>query len=329
MKAWTCAAVLLLLGNTACNRESSVTEFKEDSDATAKTKALSPLETILSAGLAMDFNEQAHSERKNWLAKNLLALAETKGSLDSSAAQPCQLELQEQGQTFVLVLNENSAYPLPTGRIVFCRSGKLGWAGQDRELLEKTLQAGATSQEIEKIAFYRVPIEVPNSFSSLNSLNEGAIVIFDGVAQSSRQNSLDVESVTTGLLLHELGQINEFRKTRQSQLKAAQDRLKAACKASSRGDNTPYASRLEGCRKSLGAISRPWKYAADQFVIDVLARKKYAQTLKPGELAKFFRVQTATGRDPLDAHPDGVERGIQFERNLDSVGLSRLTENTP
>jgi hypothetical protein len=321
VKFWTCLAALLLMGSTACNKDSSVTEFKEESDANAAAKNLSPLDTILNAGLAIDFLEQSHSERKSWLAKNLIALADANGALDNAPTQPCQLPFQEQGQTILLNLNEKSAYPLPNGRVLFCRDGKLAWAGQDASLREKVLAAGASSEEVDRVNFYRIPIDLPNSFASLNAKNEAVVVIFDGVAQTARQNSLDVESVITGVLLHEMGQINEQRKAKQAPLKAAQDRLKAACKARGKSDDSSYEQRIDVCRKSLGAVSRPWKYAADQFIVDVLARKKFPQTLRAADISMYFRGQSATGRDPLDAHPDGVERGIQFERNLERVGV--------
>jgi len=317
----TCLTALVFLGATACNKDSSVTEFKEDADASAVAKSLSPLETLLTAGLAMDFYEQTHTERKAWLVQNLLTLADSSGSLDATASQPCQIPLQEQGQTFTLALKEKSAYPLPTGRVVFCRDSRLAWAGQDASLREKVLAAGVFPEELEQVNFYRIPIDLPNSFASLNAKNEAVVVIFDGVAQTARQSSLDVESVITGVLLHELGQINEQRKTSQAPLKAAQDRLKAACRVRSKSDDSSYTQRLDVCRRSLGAVSRPWKYAADQFIVDVLARKKFPQTLRAADISKYFRGQPATGRDPLDAHPDGVERGIQFERNLERIGV--------
>ena len=313
---------------SACKNDSSVTEYKDDGDVLAALAGNGASDALLAAGLVIDTNEQIHTQRKSWFAKNMVALSDADSSAAEAPAVPCQLNLQENGVLSPIALEEKMAYPLPQGRVVYCSAGKLSWAIQDISLREKVSKLGVNESELEKVNFFRVPLDAPNSFAALTETNDGVVVIFEGISHFARQNSLDAESVVAGLLAHELGQIRGLRKDNQTNLKSAHERLRSACLVKSKpgaSDAATRNSRVDGCRKSMMLNSRQTKYAADQFVVEVVGRKKYAVGVRPTELGKFFRSLSSTGRDPADAHPDAIERAIQFERNLERVGINLLT----
>lgn len=312
----------------ACRGESTVTEEREDGDVQGAVKSQGATESLLIAGLVLDMNEQSHSQRKNWFATNMVGLSESDGDSASPSGKPCQLTLNHSRGSAYVALEEKSAYPLPHGRVVYCSGGKLGWASQDNTLKDRALKLGVLENEMEGVSFFRVPLDVPNSFAAITEKNEGLVVVFEGITQFSNQYSLDSESVLAGVVAHELGQIKELRKDGQTQLKSTQERLRTACLAKPSTSSAPALARLErieSCRSNIRANSRLAKYAADEFVVQVVGRKKYATGLRPTELGKFYRNQSSAGRDPADAHPDALERAIQFERNLERSGINILT----
>ena len=320
------AALCLMLGG--CRADSSLSESNDENDLNAEMKTMNAVDFMFSAGLVSDMNEQSHSQRKNWFVSNITSLSISAEKTADMTSRACQLALDDGKGLRSISLDENAAYPIPRGKVLYCAAGKLGWAQQDNSLRDRAIALGVSENEILNTQFFRVPIDSPNSFSMITENNQGIVAVFEGMAQFAKLNALDVDSVLSGIVAHEIGNILEMRKNNQTEIKSTIERLRTACLTKSL--NTPVtadstAGRMEYCRKNMRTNSRLAKYAADEFVIHVIGKKKYAPGVRPTELSKFFRIQSSTGRDQLDAHPDALERAIQFERNLERAGINLLT----
>lgn len=323
------AGVLCLLGG-GCRSESSVTELKEEheADADAAAKSLNAVDILLASATTVDLHEAAHSDRKSWFAKSMIALADAPESATSAPSQGCVWSLQDSGVQKRVLLELNKSYPVPNGQVVYCTSGGVRWGKKDSSLRDRLLRFGVTEAELNNVNFYLVPIQSPNAFASVSSSGQAVIVVHEGLLQGIRQQGLDAESALSGVLAHELGHIQEHRRNNFESLRTTHERLRGTCLSklpSNSAGGLSTEKRIEACRNGFSSTSRQAEYAADQYAVEVIARKKYAAGLRPVELGKFFRLQSNTQRDLTDAHPDPLERGIQFERNLESAGINLMT----
>ena len=90
-------------------------------------------------------------------------------------------------------------------------------------------------------------------------------------------------------------------------------------------DNLSESEKIDQCRKSKALNSKAITYAADEFAVKVLARKKYDSGFRPSEFSKYIRMMSSAGRDPYDPHPDSIERAIKFESGLKNAGIDLTT----
>jgi hypothetical protein len=309
-----------------------VTELKEDQEAEAEAdaaaKSLNAVDILLASATTVDINEAAHSDRKSWFAKSMVTLTESQAANASGPVQGCAWGLQDNGVQKRVMIDLDKAHPLPSGQVVYCLAGGLRGAKRDSALRDRLLRFGVAEAELNNVNFYSVPLSTPNAFSSVSPSGQAAIVVYEGLVQGMRQQGLDVESALAGILAHELGHIQEHRRNNFESMRTTYERLRGACLSKSSADasaSLPREKKIEACRNGFPTNSRQAEYTADQYAVEVIARKKYTAGLRPTELGKFFRLQSNTQRDMSDAHPDALERGIQFDRNLEKAGINLMT----
>lgn len=330
MKTQTLLTTRLALGLTcvlsvACKGESSVTEYADDADLVAAVSGNSVSEILISAGLVIDSNEFRHTERKAWFAKNSVGLEKLNSQVDSKSNAGCKLTVQDQQVPKVLVLNNDSAYPMPQGRIIYCKDTKLSWAIQDAELTATIDELGIEPEESERIEFYRVPLDAPNTFSYVTSSGVGSVVIYEGLLKAFDSNSLDSESALRGALLNEIGVVHQLRKDNQRNVQTLYEKARATCIQKLGLENLSENEKIGYCRKNLSLNSKSVIYASDDFAAKVIGRKKYGTGFRPTEFSKYIRMMSSAGRDTHDPHPDSTERAIRLENAFKNLGIDLST----
>jgi len=308
-----------------CKGESSVTEYNDDADVVASFNGNSVSDILISAGLVIDSNEFRHTSRKAWFAKYSIGVDKLSSREDSVPVQGCKLTVQHQQVPKVLALGDGVAYPMPQGKVIYCKKGKISWALQDGGLKTAVDGLGLDPEEIDQIDFYRIPLEGPNSFSSVTPDGFGSVVIYEGLLDAFNSNSLDADSALRGVLLHEVGVIHQLRKDNQRHIQTTNEKARITCLQKFGIENLSENEKIDQCRKSIAANTKATIYSADEFAVKVLARKMYGTSFRPTEFSKYIRLTTSAGRDPYDPHPDSIERAIKFENGLKNAGIDLKT----
>lgn len=214
---------------------------------------------------------------------------------------------------------------MPQGKVIYCKDGKISWAIQDAGLEEAIGGLGLDPDEIDQISFYRVPLDGPNSFSFMSTNGFGSIVVYEGLLNSFNSNSLDAESALRGALLHEIGVIHQLRKDNQRQIQTMNEKARVTCLQKFGIENLSENEKIDQCRKVLAFNTKALIFAADEFAVKVIARKKYGSVFRPTEFSKYIRLMSSAGRDSYDPHPDSIERAIKFENGLKNAGIDLTT----
>lgn len=317
--------VSALLLTTGCKGESTVTEYPDDADVVANLNGNSLTDILLSAGLVIDSNEVRSSARKAWFTQNSINRDRLSSRGETAAKVGCQLTVQEQQKPKILVLSEETAYPMPQGKIISCKDGKISWALQDPDLQVAVESLGLDPEELEQIQFFRLPLDTANSFSFLAPDGTASVVFYEGLMKSFSGNSLDADSTLRGALLHEVGIVQQLRKDNQRHIRTVYEKARVTCLQKIGLDNLPEEEKIAQCRKNISLGSKSIIYGADEFATKVLARKKYRTGFRPTEFAKYIRMKSSAGRDSSDPHPDATERAIKFEVGLKNAGIDLTT----
>ena len=308
-----------------CKGESTVTEYNDDADVVASLNGNSVGDILISGGLVIDSNEFRHTNRKAWFAKFSVGVEKLSSREQGAASQGCKLTVQHQQAPKVLALNEGVAYPMPQGKVIYCKDGKIAWALQDGDLENAIGGLGLEPDETDRISFYRIPLDGPNTFSFVSPSGSGSIVVYDGLVNAFNSNSLDAESALRGAILHEIGIIEQLRKDNQRQTQTMNEKARVTCLQKFGIESLSENEQIDQCRKKLAINTKALIFAADEFAVKVIARKKYGSNFRPTEYSKYIRTMSSAGRDSYDPHPDSVERAIKLENGLKNAGIDLTT----
>ena len=309
---------LTVVFGVSCRDKGSTSASEADVMTTLSSQSGSNI--MLESALITDLNADDMSKRIEWIARQATAAGANNlpavQNLDGSQSG-CQTK--EMG-----VIDEGGALPLPDGRVIYCSGGRLSYAQQDSESQQLLLKLGVTSSELSGVRFYRVPTSTPNAWATVTESNVAVVALYDGLAADARKYNLDPYSLVAVALAHEVGHIIDMKKSGFTNLRSAQKRIWDDCefRAQKVDSQAALEAREEACARAFSATKRSYEYSADNFALEVLGRKKFVKELDPSTIAKWFDAKGRGSYNAYGSHPDGKERGLQFTRGLQRLGIS-------
>jgi len=309
-----CAGMLTV----SCRDKGSTGAGEADVMTTLSSQSSSNI--VLESALITDLNADDMSKRIEWIARQATAAgAKNLPSVQNLDGSQSGCQTKEMG-----VIDEGGALPLPDGRVIYCSGGRLFYAPLDSESQQLLLKLGVTSSELSGVRFYRVPTSTPNAWATVTESNVPVVALYDGLAADARKYNLDPYSLVAVALAHEVGHIIDMKKSGFTNLRSAQKRIWDDCafRAQKVDSEAAREAREAACARAFSATKRTYEYSADNFALEVLGRKKFGKELDPSTIAKWFSAKGSGSYNAYGSHPDGKERGLQFNRGLERLGIT-------
>jgi len=315
---------LALMASACRNASSEGAGVDGESVVSSSPLSLNVKDWIITSGFIVDLNVESAGKRLQWLAQQS-TMFEVKPSNPSEVpgANGFYIDFNYQGNVSRIPVDEGAAEPHPNGRVMYCSRGRLFYAPVDTASPRLLQEMGVSSSELAGIQFYRVPTQTVDAWATYFD-GKGIVAVYDGLGAAMRAGGIDEKSIVGIALGHEVGHIVDMKKAGFSNLHAARQRVVATCESRLKGldsKSITLAVRSDTCSRDMASNSRGYEYSADNFAVSNLARKKYPQTFDPFAFVEFARKIGSGKYNAYGSHPDGVERGLQWERSLERVGI--------